>query len=111
MSDETPDFVPRLVAASAGRDDVSGLTGRVAFGVGAAAVTLELDQGRVIGLSAGAPQVVLSLTRQQFESWASGQLSLSVAYMQGEVKPDGSTGALLAALEILDDPGVSAAMA
>ena len=31
--------------------------------------------------------------------------------MQGDVKPEGSTGALLAALEVLDDPDVRAALA
>ncbi len=110
MSDVTKDLVQRLVDATDGRCDGAGLRGRVAFGVGSSPVTMEFVDGRVVGPSDAAPQAVISITRKQFDAWASGALSLTVAYMQGDVKPEGSIGALLAALEVLDSAEVSAAV-
>lgn len=106
-----PDLVARLVSATAGRRHPSGLTGLVAFGIGSKPVTLVFEGGQVLGATDAEPHAVLALTKKQFEAWGSGELSLSVAYMQGDVKPEGSTGALLAALEVLDDPEVRAALA
>ncbi len=108
---DAPDLVARLVTATADRRRPSGLTGLVAFGIGSKPVTLVFEEGQVLGATETAPHAVLSLTKKQFEAWANGELSLSVAYMQGDVKPVGSTGALLAALEVLDDPAVRAALA
>ena len=108
---DAPDLVARLVAATAARRRPSGLTGLVAFGIGSKPVTLVFEDGQVLGATDAEPQAVLALTKKQFEAWATGELSLSVAYMQGDVKPVGSTGALLAALEVLDDPDVRAALA
>ena len=110
MGDPASDLVQRLVEATEGRCDGAGLRGRVAFGIGSSTVTMEFIDGRVAGPSDAAPQVVISITGKQFDAWASGALSLTVAYMQGDVKPEGSTRALLAALEVLDSAEVLAAI-
>ncbi len=55
--------------------------------------------------------VKLPLTDKVIDGWLSGSTDLSVAYMRGDLKPDGATGALVVALELLDDPVVRAAVA
>jgi hypothetical protein len=105
-----PELVEQLRAATAERACASGLVGIVAFGVGSEPPVMAFEQGRVVGPSALRPQATIKLTRKQFEAWSAGELSLSRAYMKGDLKPEGSTGALLAALEVLDDPQVIAGL-
>lgn len=102
-------FGEALVAASADRRRGSGLAGRVQLALGSSsAVVVEIADGRVIAVSRDEPEVRIPFTQAQFQAWLDGDLHLSRAYMRGDIKPEGSSGALLAALEVLDDPAVVA---
>ena len=100
FSDE---WIGELVEATADRDGVPGVSGVVGIGHGKTAkVVLEFSEGKVMGSSDSEPEVIVPITKAQLCEWAAGDLKLTVAYMKGDVKPVGSTGALLAALEVLD---------
>lgn len=100
FSDE---WVAELIEASAQRVGVPGVSGVVGLGTGKKPkVVLQFSEGKVLGLSDAEPEVIIPIPGAQMEAWASGELKLTVAYMKGDVKPVGSTGALLAALEVLD---------
>ncbi|MGF1599563.1 MAG: SCP2 sterol-binding domain-containing protein [Acidimicrobiales bacterium] len=100
MSD---DWVAALVEASAGRTGL-GRTAVVAFAVGQTkqAVVTIVD-GRVEGPSGDAPGVTIPLTAKQLAAIVDGSESLAEAFMRGDVKPEGSTGPLLAAVELFED--------
>jgi hypothetical protein len=96
-------FVAAIVAASAGRLPTPGLDGVVSLSVGKTTrAVFRISAGRAIGPSEATPEVDIPLTKKQLQAWADGTLSLSVAYMKGDVKPVGASGPLLAALELLD---------
>ncbi len=97
------EWVAELVEASAERVGVPGVSGIVGLGTGKKPkVVLQFTEGKVSGLSDAEPEVVIPISAAQLEQWNQGDLKLTVAYMKGDVKPVGSTGALLAALEVLD---------
>lgn len=101
------EWVAELVTATVGRDGVPGVSGQVGLGHGKTAkIVVEISEGKVLGVTNAEPEVIIPISKAQLEEWSEGQLSLTVAYMKGDLKPTGSTGALLAALEVLD--GVSA---
>lgn len=105
FSDE---WVAELVTATAGRAGVPGVSGQVGLGHGKTAkIVLEISEGKVLGLTNAEPEVIIPISKVQLEEWSDGQLNLTVAYMKGDLKPTGSTGALLAALEVLDSGVVS----
>lgn len=100
FSDE---WVNQLVAVTADRAGVPGVSGVVGLGTEKSPqVVLQFQEGKVAGPSQAEPEVVIPITQLQLDAWTRGELSLSVAYMKGDVKPVGSSGALLAALEVLD---------
>ncbi len=97
-------FVDALVAATGDRRSVGGLSGVVELATGkTTSVVVEFDDGRCVGVSDREPGVRIQLTGAQIAAWLAGELHLGEAYMRGDVKPDGRTGDLLAALEVLDD--------
>lgn len=97
------EWVSELVAATAERAGVPGVSGVVGLGTGKKPkVVLAFSDGRVVGPSDAEPEVIIPISGPQMEQWTHGELNLTVAYMKGDVKPVGSTGALLAALEVLD---------
>ncbi len=106
MTDPSSALVASLVAATADRVSAGGLGGVVALSLGGVAAVVDLADGRVVGPSSATPEVQLTLTGPQHEAWRAGTLSLAEAYMKGDLKPEGSTRALAAALEVLDDPHV-----
>ncbi len=112
MADHFDDaFVDALVSASAARSEVAGSSGVVGLGIGKKVLaTLEIVDGRVVGSTDAEPAVTIVFTGAQVESWKSGELNLSQAYMRGDLKPVGHTGPLTAALEIFDDADVVAAL-
>ncbi len=106
FSDE---WVAEMIAAHAERPAVPGLSGVVGLGVGKkVAVVVSITDGRITGsvdLSGAGddvePGVTIPFSGAQVEAWQSGELDLSEAYMMGDLKPVGSTGALLAAFTAL----------
>lgn len=106
LSDE---WVASLVAASADRSAVTGLDGVVELMIGkTTSTTIEIIDGRVVGLTDKTAEVQAPFTKKQLEAWAEGQFAPSVAFMKGDWKPVGSTGPLLALLAVLDDAEVLA---
>lgn len=105
------DFAGALVAATADRRTVAGLSGVVELAVGKTkSVIVEIVDGRVIGIPEGIEpgnaNVRIAFTGAQRQAWLDGELDLTKAYMRGDLKPEGRSGDLFAALELLDDPAV-----
>ncbi len=105
------DFADALVAATADRADADGLNAFVELAIGKTkSVVLELVDGRVIGLAKGIEpgeaKVRIPFTGAQRAAWLAGELDLAQAYMRGDLKPEGSSGDLIATLELLNDPAV-----
>lgn len=105
------DFAGALVAATADRRTVTGLSGLVELAVGKTkSVIIEIVDGRVVGvpesIEPGSANVRITFTGAQRAAWLAGELDLTKAYMRGDLKPEGRSGDLLAALELLDDPAV-----
>jgi hypothetical protein len=97
-------WVEELVEATGDRHGVPGVSGVVGLGHGKKPkIVLEFSDGKVLGPSDAEPEVIIPISKSQLEEWSDGGLKLTVAYMKGDVKPVGSTGALLAALEVLDN--------
>lgn len=107
MSSPLPDgWVDRLVAGSARTPARPGLAATLALCVGPDEPTvLEIRDGQVVGTSDGEAQVELPLTAAQVEALADGTLSLARAYMRGDVKPVGSSGAIAVVVEVFEDDG------
>jgi len=98
------EWVEALVEASSQRQ---GLSGVVAIAVGKTdRVVFEISGGRVVAAAEpGGAQVTIPVTADQLTSILDGTESLAQAFMRGDVKPEGSTGALLAAVELFEDAG------
>jgi hypothetical protein len=108
-------WIEGLVEASGAAEAPVPRSALVAFTIGKSQrVALEIVDGRVVGPSpAGDDEVDVSIpvTAQQLAGFADGSQSMSRAYMRGDLKPVGSTGALLAILALFDDPSFRAALA
>jgi hypothetical protein len=112
VSESTDPIIATMVRVTGGRASAGGLNGTVELTLGAREpVVVEFCDGRVTGAAAGTGAAKLGLTQAQLEAWLGGALNLTEAYMKGDLKPEGSTGALLAAFEVLDDPAVVAGLA
>jgi len=119
LSDE---WVSTLAAASSDRVGV-GMTGVVAITIGKTRrAVLEIVDGRVV-VSAAEPDspvdgspvdgstvdggaevaVTIPATAKQLDAIIDGSESLAQAFMRGDIKPEGATGALLAAIELFED--------
>jgi len=104
----TEEFVAELVALSADRALIPGLSGDVGLGVGSkvdaskVSVVMAIVDGRAVGLTDRTPEIVVGLSKKQVPEWLAGELVLARAYMQGDLKPVGASGPLFAALEFLD---------
>ena len=97
-------WVEELVAASA---DVSGdRSAVVAVTIGKKQqAVLTIEAGRVTGGGdAEAAAVSVPVTSDQLRSFMDGSESVAQAYMRGDLKPVGSTGALLAFVELFENP-------
>lgn len=101
-------FVDELVALSADRPTIPGLSGDIGLGVGSkvdasnVAVVMAIADGRAVGTTSRTPEIVIGLSKKQVSEWLAGSLVLSRAYMEGDLKPVGASGPLFAALELLD---------
>ncbi len=101
------EWVSAVIDAS---DHRVGSSGVVAIAIGKTKkAVLEIVDGRVTdGRSVGKDDpgdvgVTIPVTGSQLEALVSGQESLAQAFMRGDVKPEGSTGPLLAAVELFED--------
>ncbi|MEM9653186.1 MAG: SCP2 sterol-binding domain-containing protein [Actinomycetota bacterium] len=101
-------WIASLIDASA---DVSGdhsAVVAVAIGKKQQAV-LTIESGRVVGAGdEDAVAVTVPVTSEQLQAFADGSESVAQAYMRGDVKPVGSTGALLAFVELFENPAFRA---
>ncbi|MEZ5377738.1 MAG: SCP2 sterol-binding domain-containing protein [Acidimicrobiales bacterium] len=109
------DFADALVAATADRADAAGLSGIVELALGkTSSLVLELVDGRVVGVAEGIEpgeaNVRIPFTGAQRAAWLAGEFDLTKAYMRGDLKPEGRSGDLIAALQLLDDPAVYGAL-
>jgi hypothetical protein len=103
------DLVDVLVGATAER---AGLPGRAVVALTVdddPQAVFEIVDGRVSGPADGDDVgVTVPLRSEQLASFVAGDDSLARAYMRGDVKPVGSTGPLLAVVELLEDGAVLA---
>ncbi len=93
----------------------------VAFTIGKTKrATLQIVDGRVTGPAAvdegdggdgDDPDVTIPVTAAQLASFCDGSESMSKAFMRGDLKPVGSTGALLPVFALFDDPAFLEALA
>ena len=74
----------------------------VAVAIGKKAQNFKIAAGTINPVGDSEAAVRIPLTKKQLEAVLDGSLSLSEAYMRGDIKPEGSTRALLMAIEIFD---------
>ena len=65
-------------------------------------ITVRVENGRVVGEAPGTPECQIPLSQKQADALADGRLKLSLEYMRGDLKPTGSTAAILAVIDALD---------
>jgi len=65
-------------------------------------VAVCIEDGRVVGESQGTPDCEMPFSKPQAEAFFDGRLKLSVEYMRGDLKPTGSTAAIVAVIDALD---------
>lgn len=95
-------WLDRAVEVTAGRPD-TGLDGTAVITVGKEAVlTVIIEGGRVVGEGGAEGDCELPFTRRQLDAYLAGDLDPTVEYMRGDLKPTGSTQAILAALDVLE---------
>ncbi len=115
--DLSPDaFVASAVAASAGRSSVPA-SGLVTLAVNGSTIGLEIRNGRVIGPAPASadtaspePSVTVPVSAATLQAMAEGSQSMAQAFMRGDLKPEGSTRALLALIELFEDPSFRQAL-
>ena len=97
-------WVASLVEASAAVDGDRSAVVAVTIGKKQQAV-LNIEAGKVVGVGdEEAVSVTVPVTSDQLRSFADGSESVAKAYMRGDLKPVGSTGALLAFVELFENP-------
>jgi hypothetical protein len=99
-------WVESLVKASAGLDQPGELSAVVAVTIGKKQkAVLNIVDGRVTGPGEEeAVAVTVPTTADQLAAFSDGSESMARSYMMGDVKPVGSTGALLAIVELFENP-------
>lgn len=104
----TEGFVNELVALSAERAPIPGLSGDIGLGIGSkvdaskVSVVIAIVDGQVTGPTERPAQAIIGLSKKQVPEWLSGDLVLAAEYMKGDLKPTGASGPLFAGLELLD---------
>ena len=106
-------WVEALVAASAATQATVPRSAVVEFTIGKRQqVAVEMVDGRFTGPAGEAePDVSMPCTADQLAAFVDGEESMTRAYMRGDFKPVGSTGALLPVLALFDDPEFRTALA
>jgi putative sterol carrier protein len=106
MTPLSPEWEQRLVAGSGAAPARPGVDARVAVRLGTTVRrVLDIRDGRVVAVGDGDTEadVELPLTADQLSALAAGELSLARAYMRGDLKPVGSSGAVAVAVEVFED--------
>lgn len=105
LSDE---WVNAVAEASACRSG-AGRSGRVAITIGETKrAVLHIVDGEVAPTDPAPddePPVTMPLTAKQLTALIHGDESVAQAFMRGDIKPEGATGPLLAAVELFEDAG------
>lgn len=97
-------WVAEMVAASSDLAGDRSAVVAVTIGKKQQAV-LQIEAGRVVGAGdEDAVAVTVPVTSDQLVSFVDGSESVAKAYMRGDLKPVGSTGALLAFVELFENP-------
>lgn len=106
-------WVDGLVAASAAIGTPGDQSAVVAFTIGKKQkAVLNIVDGRITG--AGDEEqvaVTVPVTADQLTAFGDGSESFARSYMMGDVKPVGATGALLAVIQLFENPEFRAALA
>ncbi len=107
------DWVASVVEASQ-RAEASGLSDRstvVALTVGKSKrAVLRFEHGRVVGSADDDEvEVTIPFTAEQLDAVVAGRESMAQAYIRGDLKPEGSTGAFLAAVELFESGSLAGA--
>ena len=99
-------WVQSLVQASADLDQAGEHSAVVAVAIGKKQkAVLNIVDGRVTGPGdEDAVAVTVPTTADQLAAFTDGSESMARSYMMGDVKPVGSTGALLAIIELFENP-------
>ena len=122
----SPAWIEAMVEASRDRQSVAP-GGVVAITIGKTKrAVFEIDQGRVRAVPGGdeaasegddahgeepAVEVTIPVTGKQLTALVEGSESLAQAFMRGDIKPEGATGPLLAAIELFEDDAFRARLA
>ncbi len=100
------DWVASVVEASqrAGASSLSNRSTVVALTVGKSTRTvLRFEHGRVVGRGDDdTVEVTIPFTSEQLRAMIAGRESMAQAYIRGDLKPEGSTGAFLAVVELFE---------
>lgn len=123
-SDLDQAWVDAVVAASDAVEPALATSAVVEFTIGKTKrAALQITDGRVTGPASSdtaadgdaeggsEPEVSIPVTAAQLASFCDGSESMSKAFMRGDLKPVGSTGALLPLFALFDDPAFVAALA
>ncbi|MDH3684146.1 MAG: SCP2 sterol-binding domain-containing protein [Acidimicrobiia bacterium] len=83
----------------------TGTSGTVAIAIGKSKqAVLDIVEGRVVGSAdPERADVTIPVTQSQLDAIVGGDESLAQAFMRGDVKPEGATGSLIAAVELFED--------
>lgn len=97
-------WVDALATASVDRSGL-GTSGVVAVAIGKTKrAVFEIADGQVLVTRTDQePGVTIPVTAKQLAAILDGSESLAQAFMRGDVKPDGATGPLMAAVELFED--------
>ena len=100
------DWVTSVIEASQ-RAEPSSLSDRstvVAFTVGKSKrAVLHFEHGRVVdSRDDDEVEVTIPFTGEQLDAMMAGRESMAQAYIRGDLKPEGSTGAFLAVVELFE---------
>ncbi len=112
---DSPEWLAHLVEASNKADLKSVFdddSAVVALKIGKKSCVFELRGGRVLTSRPEAePDVVIPVTAKQLAGIVDGSVVLSKAYMQGDIKPVGSSRGLLHVIELFDHESVQGHLA
>jgi hypothetical protein len=99
-------WIDSLVGASEAVEPAVTRSAVVGFTIGKTkGATIRIVDGRVAGPADGVePDVSIPVTAEQLAGFEAGTESMAKSFMRGDLKPVGSTGALLAVLALFDDP-------
>lgn len=95
-------WLEQAVTALADRP-ATGLDGTADLLIGKTVqISVQVEDGRIVGSASGIAECQFPFTKVQVESFVAGEMKLAVNYMRGDLKPTGSTAAILAVIDAMD---------